>query len=92
MENDAGGDFFLGVGVFKVIFVMVGEKDFSTTESSDIIRIVKAFQRVFLAFGDVLVNPFFKILFKMTKHFITGITTDGKHFRKKDKVFFLFLV
>ena len=92
MESDAGGDFLLGVGVFEVVFIMVGEKDFPTTESSNIIRIIKIFQRVFLAFGDVFVDPFFEVLFKMTKYFIAGITTDRKHFRKKDKVFFLFLV
>ena len=57
MESDTGGDFLLGVGVFEVVIVMVGEKDFSTTESSDIIRVVKIFQRVFLAFCDVLVDP-----------------------------------
>ena len=57
MESDAGGDFLLGVGVFEVVFVMVGEKDFSTTESPDIIGIIKIFQRVFLPFCDVLVDP-----------------------------------
>jgi hypothetical protein len=83
LESDAGGDFLLGVGVFEVVFIMVGKKDFSTTESSDIIRVVKIFQRVFLAFGNMFVDPFFKVLFKMTKDFIASVTTDRKHFSKE---------
>ena len=83
MESDAGGDFLLGVGVFEVVFIMVGKKDFSTTESSDIIRVVKIFQRVFLAFGNMFVDPFFKVLFKMTKDVIASVTTDRKHFSKE---------
>jgi hypothetical protein len=90
LESDAGGDFFLGVGVFEVVFIMVGKKDFSTTESSDIIRVVKIFQRVFLAIGNMFVDPFFKVLFKMTKDFIASVTTDRKHFERKIKFFFYF--
>jgi len=75
LNFNAGRDFGDVVLVKKVVFVIVGEKHFSTTQPHDLMRFIKG-EQVFIG---IFLFPSMEIMFKVAQNFVACETTNRKH-------------
>jgi hypothetical protein len=75
LNFNAGRDFGDVVLVEKVVFVIVGEKHFSTTQPHDMMRFIKGEQ----GFIGIFFFPSLEVVFKVAQHFVACETTNWKH-------------